>query len=465
MSAMTANAASVPCMLALATAGLAIASSRPAATVQDGRGASDGDPPWEEILGPARGEWPEREEQVVWRTDLAEALREAREEDRPLFVTARCLPCQQCAAFDQDVLEGGDELSPLLARFVTLRLTRAEDLDLRLLQVEGYQDLDLSWWAHVLSPDGRTYAIFGGRDEVSDTTRVSVPALARTLERVLDHHADPRRAAWDVDGAAPDLSAPVQTPEDLPGYAAWRARSPDAAAQSCLHCHQVAEILREPALDDGTFDKRRDVQVWPLPENVGIVLDRDDGLLVTEVLPESPAARTGLEAGDRLGAAGDRRLFGQADLRGVLHRLPMRATELRLVWSRGEQILEGTLELEPGWRATVLDWRMSISQGNIGPSPGFPFPLRGPREGVAKGRMSVTPFFGKDAARSTAFAAGLRPHHVIVAVNGESPDLFGRSFLVWFRLEHEHGQEVTLSVLDRGQPREITYRLPERSGG
>ena len=36
-------------------------------------------------------------------------------------------------------------------------------------------------------------------------------------------------------------------------------------------------------------------QAWPLPENVGIHLDRDDGLLVTRVVKGSPAARAGIQ--------------------------------------------------------------------------------------------------------------------------------------------------------------------------
>src|SRR5689334_22359192 len=80
---------------------------------------------WQEILGPAQGEVPLPEAPVVWRKDLDKALAEARQSNRPLFVTMRCLPCKQCAAFDKEVLEGGPELNPLLARFVTVRLTNA----------------------------------------------------------------------------------------------------------------------------------------------------------------------------------------------------------------------------------------------------------------------------------------------------------------------------------------------------
>src|SRR5437868_1622670 len=92
-----------------------------------------GAPNWPEILGPSQGQIPPPREFVTWRADLLRAMKDAQAENRPLFVTLRCLPCKQCAAFDKDVLEGGPELDPLLRQFITVRLTSAKDIDLRIL--------------------------------------------------------------------------------------------------------------------------------------------------------------------------------------------------------------------------------------------------------------------------------------------------------------------------------------------
>ncbi|MEZ6188148.1 MAG: PDZ domain-containing protein [Planctomycetota bacterium] len=422
--------------------------------------APPGDRDWDAITGPSQGERPEPWPEVEWREDLGKALRVAKEEGRPLFVTVRCLPCKQCADFDRDVLEGGPELDPLLRQFVTVRLTDMSQVDRRILPFDGFQDLDLSWWGYLLSPEGRLYGVYGGKDHTGDASRISVPGLAATLERVLAHHCDPRRPAWDIDGEAPKLRGRAETPERLKGFARWKRESPDEVrAQSCLHCHQVSDVLRQPAIEAGAFDKRSDFFVWPYPENLGLTLDRDDGLLVREVEAESPAAQAGLRPGDALVAAEERKLFSQTDLRGVLHRLEGDAVTLR--WRREGALQSATLELAPGWRASDLGWRKSVAEARIGGAAGIPWPLAtnpGERRarGLPEGAMAIKPWWGPAAKERPAVKAGLRPGEWIVAVDGESPDLHGRAFNAWFRLRYEPKQRFTLTLVDpQGGRREL----------
>jgi hypothetical protein len=426
-------------------------------------------PPWKAILGPPVGKVPASDSlTVAWRSDLSKAIVEARQKNRPLFVTFRCLPCKQCADFDKEVLEGGPDLNPLLTQFVTVRLTDAAAIDLRIFPLEGFVDLDLSWWGWFLSPEGRVYGVFGGRDDVSDTTRISTRALIASMQRVLAHHYDLRRAQWDVDGPAPDLGAEAKSPRQLPGYEAWWGKAHESVRkQSCLHCHQVNDILRQPAVAAKTFDKRRDFDVWPLPENVGLVLERDHGLLVTNVVAGSAADKAGLKAGDVLGAAGGRRCFSQTDFRGVLHRGPRGAGEIEVWWTRDGEVMSGKLAVAEVWRKTILDWRMSFAEGIGSVQPGFfPMPVKSRREQfkIAPDKMAVSPYMGS-STNGHAYKAGLRGSDVITAVNGESPNLIARPFLAWFVHKFDAGDQVKLSVLDRnGTQREVTYQLPPPRG-
>ena len=421
-------------------------------------------PDWNEILSPSQAKLPNPLPDILWRTDLQKALSEAQQTNRPLFITLRCLPCKQCSAFDKDVMEGGPLLAPLLSQFITVRLTDAKAIDLRLLPAPTYQDLDISWWGYFLSPQGRVYGIFGGKDHVSDATRISPQALAITMKRILAHHYDPRRENWNIDGPAPDMTGEPRTVTQFPGYNSWFSRGgPEMKKQSCIHCHQVSEIIRQPAIDAGAFDKIRDTQIWPLPENVGIVLDRDDGLLVKSIEPNSPAASAGLKAGDSLAVAGDRRLFGQADFRGILHRGPQGAGTIPIMWNRDGKIMSGNLNVSEGWRKTILDWRMSLSQGNISHGPAF-FPLamskaERQRFNIPDDAMGVKPYIYKG---SVATVAGLKSNHMITAVNGQSPNVGGRSFEWWFRSTFNPGDEITLTVQDTpGQKKEIKFILPK----
>src|SRR4051812_30322393 len=181
-------------------------------------------PDWKEILSPSPAKLTTPLPDIIWRTDLQKALAESVQTNRPLFVTLRCLPCKQCSAFDKDVMEGGPLLSPLLTQFITVRLTDAKAIDLRLLPVQTFQDMDISWWGYFLSPQGRLYGIFGGKDHVSDATRISPQALATTMKRVLEHHYNPRREAWNIDGPLPDMNAEPRSVTQFAGFDSWYSR-------------------------------------------------------------------------------------------------------------------------------------------------------------------------------------------------------------------------------------------------
>ncbi len=401
---------------------------------------------WKEILGPSQGVVPDPVAgEVVWRDDLMAAFVEAQEANRPLLVTWRCIPCKQCAEFDKSVLEGGSALSPLLNQFVTVRLTDAAQLDDRIFRYREFQDLDLSWWGYFLSPEREIYGVFGGKDHVSDATRISEAAFVNSLNRVLKHHYDPRRSSWKIDGPGAETQGGLSGPKETGAFAGYAATRPWMSQQECVHCHQVGDLVHFENMENGTFDVRQLIQRWPLPENVGLIVDRDDGLLITEVAAGSAAESAGLKAGDRLGMAGGRKLYGQADFRGVLHRASYGPAEIPVAVRRDEEVIETTLETEDNWRAAENSWRKTVYDGIYGPRLGF-FPIKGPRQG--KGTLSIKPFMGpgKKAQENPWWSTGLRPNMEIVEVNGVSDDWNSRQFLTWFRVNHEVGDTVKVRV-------------------
>jgi len=211
-------------------------------------------------------------------------------------------------------------------------------------------------------------------------------------------------------------------------------------------------MLNMEAIDDGSFTVEAFMGRWPLPENVGLLLDRDDGLLVKTVQRGSPAAKAGIKVGDRLGMAGGTRLFGQADFRGVLHRAAEGADAIEMAWQRGDDVFFGTVEVSAGWREGNNAWRKTVYDGVYGPGMGF-FPLNGPKAGKGEG-LSIKPWMGPNPAERPVYATGLRPDMEIVAIDDMDQDLPTRDLITWFRLNHQPGDEVRYRVRDG-----MTYRF------
>ncbi len=114
----------------------------------------------------------------------------------------------------------------------------------------------------------------------------------------------------------------------------------------------------------------------------------------------------------------------------------------------------------------MLGWRSSVAGAALGAHPGISWvhpPGRKVRQrlGIADDAMAVRPWFGKKPG-GLAWDAGLRPSDIITAVNGQSPNVAGRAFMIWFRLNHEPGDTVELTVsAGKDESRTIRYTLPK----
>ena len=399
---------------------------------------------------------------IEWHSDLPAALEEAEKSGKPLLITFRCLPCKQCAAFDKTVLEGTPLLDPALSQFVTVRVTDAAQLDDRLFPYTTHQDLDLSWWAYFFSPKGELYGVFGGKDHVSDETRISEKAFLNNMNAVLAHHHNPKRRSWKIDGPVPDFSANQTGPKDRKGHDLLHEMRPGMAEhQTCLHCHQVGDILNLELIDAGDFKKNELKDRWPLPENVGIILDRDLGNVIKMVELSGPAANAGMKAGDVIGMADQTRIFGQADLRGALHRASARDESILIGWTSNGEAKFASLAVKTGWKAEENWWRKSVYDGVYGPGMGF-FPLKGPNFGKGKG-LSVRPWMGKQPAQKEVYSTGLRPNMEIVAINGMRDDKDIRKLITWFRFNHKVGDKVTYTVrVKGGLEKDFSFTLPAK---
>jgi predicted metalloprotease with PDZ domain len=186
-------------------------------------------------------------------------------------------------------------------------------------------DYDTTWHAFFLDPGLNVYSRYGGRDEEAADGRQSKESLLTTMREVLEVH-ERRKARAAVlpfllrdgqgEGRDDDVHpAPAKRsiPEDIPLL--------KRGHQGCVHCHQVQEYRMLQDFHDKKFS-REQLFGYPLPENVGLGFDRAHGHRIEAVIPDSPAAKAGLAAGDVVTRVADVAVHSEQDFRWALHRAP-----------------------------------------------------------------------------------------------------------------------------------------------
>jgi S1-C subfamily serine protease len=224
----------------------------------------------------------------------------------------------------------------------------------------------------------------------------------------------------------------------------------------CIHCHQVNEFRREQRKAEGAWH-RDDRWVYPLPDNVGILLEHDAGNRVESVKPDSPAARAGLKAGDLLVNVNGIATASFADVQYGLHRAPKAGTVL-ITWQRGSQTTTGKLELTEGWRWTNLTWRPSLL--DLLPS----FPLYGPELTVdQKKKLGLGPkhlaFRQGNPVSREAKAAGVLENDVVIGIDGRPVEMSLLDFLAHVRRNHLVGDRIVLNVVRGGKRIDLPLTL------
>ncbi len=327
--------------------------------------------------------------------------------------------------------------------FVLVRITRMRGVDLDLFDF----DYDLTWMSFFLNADGAIYGRYGGRDAESADSRVSLAGLRYAMKAALARH---RR------GEAERPRPRTELPRTVEQYPAAR-RLP---ARACVHCHQVYDLRRESLQAAGKW-RLEEVWVYPLPENIGLMLDVDRGDVVARVLADSAAARAGIRAGDRLLTINDQAIASFADVQYALHRAPA-VGSLAIAWQHDGETKKGQLMLAEGWRKTDISWRWSLR--GLDPSPWVRGDDLSAEEkktlGLSEKRLAFRqgPFVSEPASQ-----AGIRQNDIIIGVDGKILEMTERQFGAYIRLNYKVGDRITYNILRKGERRDIVLRLAPRS--
>ena len=206
---------------------------------------------WAEILGPSQGKPPAPQEKVVWRADLPAAMQEA--DARTGRCSSRCGACRASSArrSTRRCSRAGRSSTRCSKQFVTVRLTDARRSTCGCCRWRGSRTSICRGGGGFLSPAGagvrRVRRAGQGLGRDAD---LPAPPWRRRWSACWRTPIDPRRGTWDVDGPAPELGGRARDAEG-PARLSHRGRrgGPEVKAAACIHCHQVAEILRQPAVD------------------------------------------------------------------------------------------------------------------------------------------------------------------------------------------------------------------------
>ena len=392
--------------------------------------------------------------------DLDKAKAEARKWNKPIFVTFRCVPCKNCASFDAEVAQGSELIRTLAqTHFVALRQVEMKGVDLSQFQF----DHDLNWAAMFINPDGTVYGRYGTQSASGPDAFNSIASLERAMMRALALHAAyPKNQAELTPKHGKDK--PYKTAFDMPGLDQKEKLRGQTERGNCIHCHNIHDAEQNQARLAGVPNSAF-LERWPLPDNVGVHIDPQDGAKIERVSIDTPAAKAGLKAGDMVTHVDGQPIISIADIQWVLHNISGGKASVLFTVTRGGKDLTHRLSLSPGWKKGDISWRGSM--WSLRPRPGYWAREMKPDEvaaanvpaGIKPTKVQV--LNGNQPQGKAAKDAGLRTGDVIVGVDDKPLTMSPAEFNVYVRLQHKVGDRLKLTVLREGREEKITFPLVE----
>ena len=393
--------------------------------------------------------------------DLGEGVRAAEAAGKPLLVVFRCIPCEACQEFDDDVARRDPIIRDLLDRFVCVRIVQANTIDLTKFR----HDFDQSFAAYLMNPDLTIYGRYGTRSERPEHEDISLEGLRKAMVAALRMHQGYEAVKASLAGKQVKPSR-YKSPGDYPSLSGKYGAALNyegQVAKSCMHCHQIREAerlvyrtAREPIPDEVLFP-------YPDPAVLGLKMDPKEMAKVERVTPGSPAERAGLRPGDDLTALAGQPLLSIADLQWVLHNAPDPA-RLSAQVRRGGKTLGLTLDLDQGWRRGDISWRVTtwdLRRMGLG---GLRLDdLTDEQRKAAKLSDEALALkvrhVGEFGDHAVAKKAGFRKDDVIVSFDGQGRRMSESELLAYSVQRKRPGDEVAVTVLRNGEKKVMRFAL------
>lgn len=390
--------------------------------------------------------------------DIAAGFEEARRTEKPLFITFRCVPCQDCMGFDGEVASGSERVKQLAAeRFVCVRQVEMKGVDLSLFQF----DHDLNWAGMFLNADGTIYARYGTQSDKGADAYNSVAGLVNTMQRVLELHAGyPQNKAGLVGKRAEPKS--WKTATDIPTLSPNLRKAGQTTRSNCIHCHNIHDAENDLWTSQGTMSHDR-LWRYPLPENIGLTIDPTDGRTVTSVAHGSFAEKSRIATGSKLETMNGQTISSIADIQWVLHHIPNQdGQRIKLSFANGSM---ADIRLRRGWKKTDISWRGSLwslsPRLRVWMPPLNSFQREEAGLNDETGALLVKWINRNQPGGDAAARAGLRQGDIVLKFDGNSVPRTPQKFSEMVKLNYKVGQTIPVTVLRDGKEIVIDWPLVE----
>ncbi|MEM9587126.1 MAG: Trx7/PDZ domain-containing (seleno)protein [Planctomycetota bacterium] len=393
--------------------------------------------------------------------DLDAAIEEAKRTAKPIVVSLRCIPCEECVKLDDDLVDTDPVIRPLLEKFVCVRIVGTNGLDLNTFQY----DTDQSFAIFMINADRTVYGRFGTRSHRTDWLGdVSLTGMARALEKALELHAEypgNQASLAGKQGQPLEFSSPEQYPSLRSKYKSQLDHEGDVV-KSCIHCHQIGDARRDFYWSQSKPIPEKLLFPFPHPKSIGLILDPDYPARVKSVAQGSPAEKSGLLPGDNLTQLAGQPLVSIADVQWVLHHLEGDSPSVSVELLRGGRTESSVIQLPEGWRQRddtswrVGSWGLSrIALGGMRLEPVSETRSLDLQDQPAGLRVR---YVGKYNAHATAKKAGFKKEDVIVRFDGLA-DLRRESDLFAHVSQHRKPGDI-VDVEIRREGKTLTLKLP-----
>lgn len=320
-----------------------------------------------------------------------------------------------------------------------MRLGRIDLSDLNLFEF----DYDLTFMVFFLNADEKIYARYGARDSTDADSRQSLEGLRHAMQSVLQAHKNHFNAFAPLSSKKPFF---VREETGVQGG-------------HCLHCHQVKERINRKIVSDGDWS-RDHVYRYPLPDNLGLILEVDRGNMVEKVVPGSAAGKAGIQAGDMLTRIRDVAIHSLADATFALDKAPPRGT-LFIEYQREGKLNRAEIGLGEGWKKSDISWRPSMRF--LKPN----FAIYGPdltttEKAALNIPSSRLAYRQSDQVSDFAKSSGIKANDIILGLEGQKMNMDVDQFVRKIQKEFLVGDTITMDIIRDSKPMKLTLVLKGR---